>query len=116
MSADNPKVWPFKVSPTTAVVTSTYVTSGKLPIQVVSHEYDEKDGDIWQFHSNNGDFRTVVMRLVSLAEIVAIDPSVEILATKLPFGHSARRENRSDPWVIAPEVSADNQVIKGDRA
>lgn len=94
--------------PTTAVVTSTYVTTGKLPIQVVSREFDENDGEVRQFHANNGDFRPKVMELVGLGEMCAIDPSVELLATLLPFGHSARRGNCSDTWVIVPEMSADD--------
>lgn len=108
MSVTNPKAWPFSVPATTAVVTSTYVTTGKEPIQVVSREHDEQDGGIWQFHANNGDFRPEVMQIVSLGEICALDPSIEILATTLPLGHTARRVNHLDTWVITPEVSIDN--------
>jgi hypothetical protein len=93
-----PKLWPFAVSPDTAVVTTTHVTRGGRPILFVTHEHTEEDGTIWQFHSGNGDYSTDVLQLVSLREILKLDASIYALA-QLPIGFRAVRSSGTDPWV-----------------
>lgn len=73
------------------------------PVELVSREDDEEEGELWQFHAGNGDFRPEVLQLVGLREILAIDPGLSRLVS-LPMGHSARREGTSGEWVITPDA------------
>ena len=91
--------WCFDVSPDTAVVTTTYVTVKGMPILYVSHEIDEEEGTIWQFHAGNDDYRPEVLQLVRIDEVVAKDPTIESMAT-LPAGYHATRNAVGDLWVI----------------
>ena len=93
--------WPFDVPPDSSVVTSTYVTQKELPVLQVSHDEDEEDGALWQFHCGNGDLDSAVLQLVRLDEILRLDPSLSAVAT-LPIGFQATRSSREDPWVFAP--------------
>ncbi len=94
--------WNFDVSPETAVVTSTYITKHKHPILYVTHEFDEEEGIIWQFHSGNNDYNPEIMQLVRLDEIIEIDSSINELAN-LPLGYCAKRSHKSDKWIIENE-------------
>lgn len=91
----------FGIPNDTAVVTSTYVVDGNMPILYVSHEYDEEEGDIWQFHCGNGDYDMNKMLLVSLGEILSFDRSLSELSD-LPLNCVARREHVGGKWTRYP--------------
>ena len=92
----------FDITSDTMVVTSTYVTEAKLPILYVTHEHDEKEGTIWQFHCGNGDYNPEKLQLVRLDTILRIDPAIGDLAG-LAMGFSAKRESKDSPWKIVRE-------------
>ena len=92
----------FDISPDTAVVTTSYVTRQMQPILYVTHEYDEEEGIIWQFHCGNGDYSSEVMQLVRLDEILELDGTVVELAD-LPLGFCAKRLNAESKWTIEKE-------------
>lgn len=94
--------WPFDVPCDAAVVTSTYVTHGNLPITYVSHEIDADGDTIWQFHCDNSDYSPEVIALVRLDEVVKLDSSILTIA-HLPIGFSARRTAKFAPWSIFRE-------------
>jgi len=94
--------WPFDVTPATIVVTSLYVTRDSLLIDYVTHEYDEEEGYIWQFHHENNDYRPEVLLLVRIDEILQLDPSLMAVAS-LPVGYAARRQDRNSEWTIEQE-------------
>jgi hypothetical protein len=89
--------WRFDVEPEAAVVTTVYVTKGGMPILLVTRELDDDEGSVWQFHCGNGDYRSEVLQLVRLDEILKLDPSVADVAA-LPIGFCARRNDRTDIW------------------
>jgi len=84
------------------VVTSTYVTRDQLPILEITHQYDEEDGQLWQFHCGNGDYSMEKIQLVRLSTILKIDPEVEAVLD-LPVGHVATRASAAEAWVYGPE-------------
>lgn len=92
----------FGIPSNTAVVTSSYVVNDKLPVLYVSHEYDEEEGDIWQFHCGNDDYDMSKMLLISLGDILTIDSSLVELAN-LPVNSIAKRNSIDDQWVISSE-------------
>lgn len=92
----------FGISADTMVVTSTYVTRYHMPILYISHEYDEEEGTIWQFHCGNDDYDMERMQLVRLDTILLLDPEIVSVAD-LPLGFCARRSSPSDPWEYNPE-------------
>lgn len=94
--------WLFDVPSDTAVVTTKFVTSRQEAIRYVVHEQDPEEGIIWQFHCGNGDYSAEVLQLVSLAEILQLDPAIKSLAG-LPVGYCARRSDASSDWIIAPD-------------
>ena len=94
--------WKFDISPDTVVVTSTYIMKKGMPILYVTHEYDEEEGIIWQFHCGNGDYREEVLMLVCLEEVIDIDKSIEEIAD-IPQGYCAKRKNNSEKWEIMRE-------------
>ncbi|MBK9260811.1 MAG: hypothetical protein IPM54_13455 [Polyangiaceae bacterium] len=100
MESLNKKAWPFDIPPDAAVVTTKYVTHEGAPVLEVTHEYDEEEGAIWQFHCGNGDYHELVLQLVRLDEILAMDRTLCELA-HLPIGFSATRSHLGDNWMIA---------------
>jgi hypothetical protein len=94
--------WPFDVSPDAAVVTTSYVTNDRQPILHVTHEYDEEEGVLWQFHCGNGDYDPKVLQLVRLDEILEMDRSIAELAG-LPTGFCAKRSSAEDEWIVEKE-------------
>ena len=96
------KPWSFDISPDTVVVTTTYVTCEGQPILYVTHEHDEEEGVIWQFHCGNGDYSSAVVQLVRLDEIFDIDGTIAELVG-LPVGFCAKRSSVKDKWVIEKE-------------
>jgi hypothetical protein len=85
--------WRFKDPQNTAAFTSKSIVERTDWIQYVSH--DEEDG-AWQFHSEQGT-REEGARVVSLEEVVKLDPSIESLFD-LPLGWCAWRKTRDADW------------------
>ncbi|MFN7988689.1 MAG: hypothetical protein U0529_14540 [Thermoanaerobaculia bacterium] len=90
--------WPFPEPPDSAAVTTSYVTDDRMPIVHVSRDLDEDGETTWQFHAEP-DFSMSAARLVRLATIVALDPTVLELAS-LPLGATAIRASLHAPWVV----------------
>jgi hypothetical protein len=88
----------FDLPVETMVMTSTYVTRDGMPILQVSHEYDEVDGDDWQFHCGNDDYSMEKLQLVRLSTILKFDPDLLVIAD-LPVGYVAKRTAVGIPWV-----------------
>jgi hypothetical protein len=89
--------WRFEDSPNDAVFTTQSVGRGVKPILYVSR--DEDDGT-WQFHSGD-DVSVKDAMVLSLEEVVVMDPSIEQLAD-LPRGWIATRSSSTAAWVKTP--------------
>jgi hypothetical protein len=87
----------FQTSLNTAVFTTSFIINEKKPITYVSHEIE--DG-AWQFFSDDEfiDFEKVA-KLVSLEEIIELDPSI-IELSDLKEGYVAFRKTQDYKWVI----------------
>lgn len=96
--------WQFDVAPDEVVVTTTYVTKRKMPVLYVSHEIDDEEGVLWQFHCGNGDFSASVLQLVRLDELIELDAGLLQIA-KLPVGHCAKRKSINAMWSIEKDDS-----------
>ncbi|MBN6076116.1 hypothetical protein HYE59_00810 [Aggregatibacter actinomycetemcomitans] len=86
----------FNVNLNEVVLTTSYVISNNMPILYVSHENDDS-GIAWQFHTDNGDSSEDKLRLVSLRQILEMDPTIQQLVS-LPLGYSAIRKSINDKW------------------
>ena len=87
----------FHEKENTAVFTTKYVLEDIHLITYVSH--DIEDG-AWQFFSEDEDVDIdIEARLVSLGEIVTLDPTLMELCD-LPCGFFAYREDKSENWTI----------------
>ncbi len=76
------------------VFTTKYVLEKKSPILFVSHE---ENGD-WQFLGPESNLKEDAARIVSLSEILDVDPSLnEIL--NLPFGKEIKRDKIGSEWI-----------------
>ncbi|WP_447787050.1 hypothetical protein [Stenotrophomonas bentonitica] len=95
MSAQNN---PFPITLDTMVVTSEYITRGRLPVLYVSREVDEEE-ETWQFHCGNGDFAMERMQLVRLDSILRVDDTLVAIA-QLSAGHCAVRESINAQWKV----------------
>jgi hypothetical protein len=102
MEQVTPVPWPFDVPRDTIVVTSTYVTKDLMPILYVTHEEDEEEGIIWQFHCGNGDYDPAVLKLVRLDEILSFDGDL-VRVAELPLGFRAVRSSKAAAWVFERE-------------
>lgn len=81
----------------TAVFTTKYVLEGK-EITYVTHDAD--DG-AWQFFSDDElESFEEVAKIVSLQEILDIDPTLLELAD-MPTGYYATRSNVDEDWIIS---------------
>ena len=85
--------WPFADPRNVAVFTTKRIASGAEPILRVSHDSD--DG-AWQF-IGHGELTEESASVVALATIVALDPSIAVLAD-LPLGWIATRDSRGGTW------------------
>jgi hypothetical protein len=91
---------PFPIMLDAMVVTSEYITKGRLPALYVSREVDEEEEETWQFHCGNGDFAMERMQLVRLDNILRVDDTLVALA-QLPAGHCNARESIDAQWKVA---------------
>ena len=91
--------WPFADPENVAVFTVADIVRCRSPILRVCH--DEDDG-AWQFLTGEPLPEESEWMLITLSELVQIDPSVRLLA-KLPFGWKAERSGPSEEWKISPQ-------------
>jgi hypothetical protein len=94
--------WPFADPKNVAVFNIGSVLRGDAPILHVSH--DDDDGG-WQFHGG-GELSDDDAKLVSLHQVILLDPSLRELAD-LPLGWMADRDSNAAPWKRSPGVVAD---------
>ena len=86
--------WKFDQEKNVAAVTSVHITQQNKPILLVSHYSDDHD---WAFLS--GDPVTIEeSQIVSMEEIVTIDPTVVEVASLEP-GWTAERKAVGEEWV-----------------
>jgi len=83
----------FKDASNTMVITTKKIIRKEKPILVIFH--DEEDG-MWQFLDGN-DADESCASIVSLEEVLLIDPTIN-LASDLPLGWVAWRENEKSKW------------------
>lgn len=93
-----PMPFPFDEPENCATFTTRFILEGLDWIGLVFH--DAEDGT-WQFHSLDRELNMKDAAIMSLGNIVRLDPSVEELAD-LPRGWKARRTSKSSPWVRSP--------------
>lgn len=86
--------WPFAQPQDFPVTTVREVVDKELPITMVRHD---DDGD-WQFMAGT-EAALEDIRLISLAEIVALDPTLPQLAS-MPMGHSAWWDMEKGEWIV----------------
>jgi hypothetical protein len=86
--------WPFDQPPDCAVITLRPIVFDGAPILHVTHDREDHG---WQFLSLEG-AREEDACVVSLAEIVRLDPTVMQVAD-IPPGWRAWRHSASSPWV-----------------
>lgn len=80
--------WPFDQPPNCAVITLRQIVSGSAPILHVFHDSDDHG---WQFLGLE-DARMEDASVVSLSEIICLDPSLSEVADLPPGWHAWRRE------------------------
>ena len=90
----------FDISYDDVVLTSTYVTYDKLPILYVTHELDDENSPVWQFHCGNGDYSSEKLLLVRFENILELDSSVTNLSN-LSLGYEAKRKNINEAWIYS---------------
>ncbi len=90
----NNKNFPFADSPDTACFTCRHVLEDNKPILYVSHDED----GCWQFLCG-GNHTEDDARVVSLAYILSIDESMEVMA-ELDYGEYAETENETSDWHV----------------
>ena len=106
------KSWPFPDPPDRAVITHRNVLTGAKPIGLVTHDSDH---GIWQSLSDEtGPLNDSDGRLAALGEIVALDPTLMILAD-LPLGWRAWRPSKDAPWQRSKSWSEHCMVGSADR-
>ena len=96
--------WPFDQPPNCAVITLRSIVFDGATILHVTHDADDHG---WQFLSG-GSANVEDASVVSLKEIVALDPTVAEVAD-LPPGWQGRRRSRNDPWVRSKQTAADSR-------
>jgi hypothetical protein len=91
--------WPFQDPEDVAVIVNIRIVRKGEWIAYASR--DAVDG-AWQFHTNDpGPPHMRDALLVSLREIVQLDPTIKELAD-LPLGWCAWRESKDSPWHRGP--------------
>ncbi len=96
------RTWPFADPPNARAATCWRIIRGEEWIHYVSHE---GAGGGWQFRPH-GLAPESEKAVVALGEIVALDPSVRVLAD-LPVGWCAWRDRKGAPWVRAERTPDD---------
>jgi hypothetical protein len=83
----------FDLTPNCAVFTLYSIVKGRAPVLHVTHDAGDHG---WQFLGSETPSEADAM-IVGLAEMLAIDPTLEALAD-LPVGWHAWREHGGDTW------------------
>jgi hypothetical protein len=89
--------WKFDQPPNCAVFTLRSIVEDGAPVLHVTHDADDHG---WQFLGSETPSEEEAM-IIGLAEMLAIDPSLEALSD-LPVGWQAWRERREDTWTREP--------------
>lgn len=89
----SPVAWPFDQARTVAAFTTRQVLEQRLPILRVIHSAED---DGWEFTCGTTS-ETADIRLISMAEAVAMDASLLQVAS-LASGRGAYRTAAGDPW------------------
>jgi hypothetical protein len=84
----------FKDDLNTAVFTTRFVLQERSPILHIFHD----DDGYWQFIGAETEIKTEDYKIVSLGEIIELDPTVQELAD-LPYAWEAWRESVGSEWV-----------------
>lgn len=79
----------------TAVLTTRFVFNDRKPILSVFHHAED---NMWEFLSEEISGCDADFMVVSLGEMIQLDPSIETLAD-LPLGKCAIRANVNSQWV-----------------
>jgi hypothetical protein len=85
--------WKFDQPPNCVVFTLGSIVTKGAPVLHVTHDPDDR---VWQFLGSGTPSEADLM-IIGLAEMLAIDPSLEALAD-LPVGWHAWREHTGDTW------------------
>lgn len=93
--------WRFDQPPNCAVFTLRSIVKGGAPVLHVTHDADDHG---WQFLGIETPAESDAM-IIGLAEMLAIDPSLEALAN-LPVGWHAWRKHVGDTWIREPHDDA----------
>ena len=88
------KDWPFDQAPNVAAITSTHIIKDCLPILLVTHYEDDHS---WGFQSGRT-VTTAEAQIVSMEEIIRIDPTLCEIADLMP-GWSASRRAVGEEWI-----------------
>jgi hypothetical protein len=89
--------WPFDQPPNCAAFSLWQIVRGGVPILHVTHDNEDHG---WQFLGWE-DAEVGDVAIVSLSEILELDPSVRAVAD-LPPGWHAWRRAAGEPWVREP--------------
>ena len=98
------QVWPFTEAENTACFTQRHVVEQGHPILLVAHDAD--DG-CWQFLDGSDNLKMSDGKLVTLGDMVQIDPSLAEVAD-LPVGWIAWRDDVDAPWEREPSEPDDD--------
>jgi len=90
----------FAIAANTEVLTSKYVMKDMQPVLHVRHSMCGE----WQFHCGNDDFAAKNIMLVSLANLLDADSTLDDISD-LPLNCSASREFVGDEWTYDDEPS-----------
>jgi hypothetical protein len=93
-----PDPWPFADPKNVAVFTTKQVVQQGRPVLYVSHDLD--DG-AWQFHTDDDAVSVSDAMVVTLSEMMDLDPSLHELYD-LSLGWIAERRSQSASWVRTP--------------
>ena len=96
--------WPFDQPPNVAVITVKQIVHRQIPILRVTHDADDHG---WQFLNPAVEPRAKNASIVSLEQIVNLDPSVVEIAD-LPIGWSDSRRAVGEKWVREKLPAAEN--------
>lgn len=94
LTDDPKKRWPFSSPKNVATIVHASIMNGERPVRFVYH--DEDDGG-WQFLDGVSPNEPSTARLVCLASVMELDPSLFELAN-LPVGWRAKRQARGEAW------------------
>lgn len=78
-----------------AVFTTSQVLKGSSIVRV----FHDNDGD-WQFFSTDEEITENNAKVISLSEVLQIEPSLKIVIKTLPKGFEAYREKGNQNWFI----------------